>query len=107
MSEEKTWNLDECIRRGDQAHDDRKRITRLENEIEQLREQDRKQWEFSNGGKNPISDDPESLDPEEHLMYERLGKLQESEEEEDNTFTFLALLTAIIVFICLYESFNS
>jgi hypothetical protein len=101
MSEEKTWSLDECVRRGDEAHRMRKQVkSEVAKELERIREQDRKQWEFTNGGRNPISDDPESLDPEEQQMHEEFGKITR-EDANDGLLAFLAVLS--FVFLILYN----
>ena len=100
MSEEKTWSLDECVRRHDEAHRIRKQVkSEVAKELERIREQDRKQWEFTNGGRNPISDDPESLDAEEQQIHEEYGKVTR-EDANDGLLGFLAILS--FVFLILY-----
>lgn len=105
MSKEESWSLDECVRRGDEAHRIRKQVkNEVSKELERIREQDRKQWEFSNGGKNPISDDPLSLDPHEHEMFENIGK---SETVQDDGISGLIIIVCgILIGMYIYSIFN-
>jgi len=105
MTEEKTWSLDECVKRGDDAHKER---IKLQKEIERLREQERKQWEFTNGGKIPISDDPTSLDPDEHLMCEELGMndFKNEANESDTTVEFVVLIIVTTAILYAITYFN-
>lgn len=104
MPDDKSWSLDECVRRGDEAHRIRKQVkSEVSKELERIREQDRKQWEFSNGGKNPISDDPLSLDPNEHKMFEEIGK---NADEDDETTLFVIILCGILFGMYIYSICN-
>jgi hypothetical protein len=103
VSEDKTWNLDDCVRRGDEAHNIRKQVkNEVARELERIREQDRKQWEFTNGGRNPIGDDPEALDSEEQQQHEEYGKVTR-EDANDGLLAFLSILCFIFLFLYTYH----
>lgn len=100
--DEPEWNFDECVARSNTAHRNKQRIAR---ELEQTREQDRKQWEFTNGGRNPIGNDPEGLDIEEQEMYRKLGEADskmDRYDQSDDTFQYIIIVVAILAFTYLY-----
>lgn len=72
-------------------------------ELERLREQNQKQWEYTNGGKLPNYDDPNALDPYEHEMFRDLGiRDSQNESNTDETLGFVVLLTVIIIALVVF-----
>jgi hypothetical protein len=103
LTDDDNWNVDECLSRADATHRERKRVAR---ELEKTREQDRKQWEFENGGRNPIGNDPDGLNREEQEMYRRLGEedmRNERNSQEDSLLPFLIIICVTIGVFYLYN----
>lgn len=89
-------SIESKFKRANELHKRRQREERLRvaREITDVREQDRKQWEFENGGKNPVSDDPLALDRFEHRMFEELGKRSHQVESKDDSTEILFIVLA-------------
>jgi len=102
--DEKRISFDELSARAreidKQVKKQRKQDERAVLELERIREQDRKQWEYTNGGRNPVGDDPIALDGDEHKMYENLGIKDMETENNESSNSIIPLMLSVIAIAC-------
>jgi len=111
--DESDWKLEKLI---NEISDKRnlKEKERIADEISATRKQQKEQWEYENGGENPIkaSPDVESLTPEQKYMFRRLGEInlerehRRLQEPPDSIFPILLLFILVIGFLFLVRKFQ-
>lgn len=113
--EEKRFSFDELCRKANEIdkrvkkekRKEEREKRRIADELDEIRSQDRKQWEYTNGGRNPIGDDPLTLDAEEQRMYEDLGKRDKRTDEQttpsDSIIPFVLIGIAFLIIIHLHN----
>jgi hypothetical protein len=111
--DEPDWKLEKLINDIDTKRN-RKEKERIADEISATRKQQKEQWEYENGGENPIkaSPDVESLTPEQKYMFRRLGEINLERERKrlheppDSIFPVLLMLILVMGFLFLVRKFQ-
>jgi hypothetical protein len=83
----------------------------ISEELRKIREQDKRNWEYENGGRNPLDSDTLPYDREDQEMLEEMGRTDMENEKlknqtsDDSLLPIGFMLCCVVIFLAAYNKY--